>query len=189
MLKRICVFCGSNAGARPVYAEAASALARGLARRGMGLVYGGSNVGLMRILADTALDAGVEVIGVIPDNLVEREVAHNGLSRLHVVPTMHERKALMAQLSDAFVALPGGLGTFDELCEILTWALLGIHAKPCAVLNIDGYWNPFLGLLDHAVEERFLRPEHRGLLLSEDDPETLLDRLTARGRFRASTRE
>src|SRR4051812_49148308 len=150
---RVCVFCGSNPGARPEYAAAARAVGRALAERGRGLVYGGGNVGLMGVCADAALAAGGEVIGVIPDALQTAEVAHGGLTRLHVVRTMHERKALMADLSDAFAALPGGFGTLDELFEILTWAQLGIHAKPVAILNVAGFFDPLLAMLDHQTAE------------------------------------
>ena len=162
-MKRICVFCGSNPGASPAYAETARALAGTLAERGLGLVYGGGNVGLMGVLADAALAAGVEVIGVIPHALVAREVAHRGLTDLREVGSMHERKALMAELADGFIALPGGLGTFDELCEILTWGQLGLHTKPVALLDVDGFWDPFGALLDRAVEAGFLRVAHRDL--------------------------
>jgi uncharacterized protein (TIGR00730 family) len=177
MTKRICVFCGSNPGARTAYAEAAASLADLLVERGFGLVYGGSNVGLMGILADTALKAGGEVVGVIPQALVEKEVAHRGLSRLHVVATMHERKALMSELADGFIALPGGFGTFDELCEILTWAQLGIHRKPCGILNVEGYFDALLSFFDHAVAEQLLKPAHRSIVISDSQPESLLDRM------------
>jgi uncharacterized protein (TIGR00730 family) len=175
-MQRICVFCGSSPGARPEYGEAARALARALARRGMGLVYGGSKVGVMYELAAAALEAGTEVIGVIPQGLVDREVAFAGLSDLRVVGTMHERKALMAELSDGFIALPGGLGTLEELLEIVTWAQLGLHEKPCGLLNICGYFDSLMAFLRHAAAERFVRPEHLGMLLVERDPETLLTR-------------
>lgn len=170
------MFCGSSRGARRSYAAAADALGRETARRGMTLVYGAGNIGLMGVLADAALAEGGRVIGVIPESLVAWEVAHSGLTELHIVPSMHERKALMAERADAFIALPGGMGTFEELCEILTWAQLGLHRKPCALWNIAGYYDPFLALLDNAVSARFLRPEHRNLLLTEtgDDPAVLL---------------
>jgi uncharacterized protein (TIGR00730 family) len=177
MTKRICVFCGSNPGARAAYAESAVSLAKLLVERGFGIVYGGSNVGLMGILADTALKAGGEVVGVIPQSLVEKEVAHRGITRLHVVATMHERKALMAELAGGFIALPGGFGTFDELCEILTWAQLGIHRKPCGILNVEGYFDGLLSFFDHAVEERLLKPAHRSIVISDRQPEALLDRM------------
>jgi uncharacterized protein (TIGR00730 family) len=150
-----------------------------LARREIGLVYGAGNIGLMGILADTVLAEGGEVIGVIPEALVAREVAHEGLTEMHVVKSMHERKALMADLSNAFVAMPGGFGTFEEFCEVLTWSQLSIHTKPCALLNVAGYYDPLLTLFDHAVTERFIRPEHRALVLEETDPDRLLDRLFA----------
>ncbi|HEU4454061.1 MAG TPA: TIGR00730 family Rossman fold protein [Longimicrobium sp.] len=178
-IERVCVFCGSNPGARPVYAEAARALGRTLAERGIGLVYGGAHVGLMGAVADTVLAAGGEAIGVIPHSLVEREVAHGGLSELHVVNSMHERKALMADLAGAFIALPGGYGTLDELCEILTWSQLGLHPKPVGLLNVEGYFDPLLALFDRAVAEGFLPPAHRGLALDDTDPARLLDRFAA----------
>ena len=143
-------------------------------RRKIGLVYGGGNVGLMGVLADAVLGAGGEVIGVIPEKLMAREVGHNGLTKLHVVRSMHERKALMADLSDAFIALPGGFGTFEEFCEIVTWAQLGLHAKPCGILNVLGYYSPLLAMFDHAVEERFLKPENRALVLARDSVVELL---------------
>ncbi|HEX8831567.1 MAG TPA: TIGR00730 family Rossman fold protein [Longimicrobium sp.] len=176
-MKRVCVFCGSSAGNRPVYAEAARATGRALAERGIGLVYGGGNVGLMGEVADAVLAAGGEVIGVIPRQLMEREVGHGGLTTLEVVGTMHERKARMADLADGFVALPGGFGTLDELCEVLTWSQLGIHAKPCGVLNVDGYFDTLLALFDHAVGEGFVRPPHRALVLQAGEPGELLARM------------
>jgi len=178
-VKRVCVFCGSNFGARPAYREAAEKLGTWLAERGIGLVYGGARVGLMGAVADAALAAGGEVIGVIPHSLVALEVAHEGLGDLRVVDGMHERKARMAELADAFVALPGGLGTFEEFFEVLTWAQLGFHPKPCGLLNVGGFFDPLLALVEHAVAERFVRPEHRYLIVDAADPETLLDRLAA----------
>ena len=178
-MKRICVFCGSNAGARSEYAEAARALATVLAERKLGIVYGGGNVGLMGVLADAALARGGEVIGVIPQKLVDKEVAHRGVTELLVVETMHERKALMNDLSDAFLALPGGFGTLDEFFEVLTWSQLGFHGKPCALLNVSGYYDGMLAMLDHAVTERFLRPAHRELVIADTDPLRLLQRLSA----------
>lgn len=148
-----------------------------LARRELGLVYGGGNVGLMGILADAALSRGGEVIGVIPKAMVEKELAHQGLTKLHTVHSMHERKALMAELADAFVALPGGFGTLDEFCEVLTWAQLGLHLKPCGLLNVAGFYDAFLAQIDAAVQARFIRPEHRSLVLAEREPEALLSRL------------
>ncbi len=176
-MPRICVFCGSNSGSSPDYLAAAADLGRQLAQRRIGLVYGGSNVGLMGALADATLNAGGHVIGVIPRSLVDREVAHRGLPDLRVVETMHERKALMAGLSDGFIAMPGGYGTFDELCEILTWAQLGIHSKPIGLLNILCYWDPFLAFLDHAVTAGFLKSAHRCLIEVCQAPGELVDRL------------
>jgi uncharacterized protein (TIGR00730 family) len=176
-LKRVAVFTGSNPGSRPEYLEAARALGDTLARRGLTLVYGGARVGLMGALADAALAAGGPVTGVMPEALVAKEVAHAGLSELHVVRSMHERKALMADLADAFVAMPGGWGTLDELFEILTWAQLGLHRKPCAVLNVRGYFDPLLAFLDHSVREGFVRDEHRAMLLVAASAAELLDRL------------
>jgi uncharacterized protein (TIGR00730 family) len=179
-LRRVCVFCGSSPGADAAYVAAAERAGAELARRRIDLVYGGGNVGLMGVLADAVLRAGGHVIGVIPEALMARDVGHRGLPDLRVVKTMHERKALMAELADAFVALPGGLGTFDELFEVLTWAQLGFHNKPCALLNVRGFFDPLLRLLDHAVEERFLRDTHRSLLAVGDDFGSLLDRLPTR---------
>jgi hypothetical protein len=176
-MKSVCIFCGSNKGLRPAYAEAAQQMGEALALRGIGLVYGGGNVGLMGIVADAALAAGGEVIGVIPKALVAKELAHTGLTDLRVVGSMHERKALMAELSDAFVALPGGYGTFEEFCEVLTWAQLGLHRKPCGLLNVEGYYDHLIALFDHALGEEFLRPQHRSLVLEEQEPMLLLDRL------------
>jgi len=174
-MKRICVFCGSNFGSRPAYITAAKAMAQSLVTRGLGLVYGGGNVGLMGVIADEVKKLGGEVIGVIPQALAEKELAHADLSDLHVVKSMHERKALMADLSDGFIAMPGGYGTFEEFCEILTWAQLGFHRKPCGLLNVENYYSPMLTLFDHAVAEGFVREQHRPLVLTDDDPERLLD--------------
>ncbi len=176
-MKRICVFCGSSKGVRAEYALAAKALGQALVKRDIGLVYGGSNIGLMGVIADTMLAEGGEVIGVIPQALVTKEVAHQHLTEQRIVSTMHERKALMAELSDAFIALPGGMGTFDEFCEILTWAQLGIHQKPCGILNVENYFTPLLTMFDHAVAEGFLRDTHRALVLKASEPEQLLDAL------------
>jgi hypothetical protein len=173
------VYCGSSPGRDPAYREAAVALARTLAERGLGVVYGGAPVGLMGVVADTALEAGAEVIGVIPQGLVDREIAHTGLTDLRVVTSMHERKAQMAELADAFVALPGGLGTLEELFEVATWSQLGLHVKPCGLLNVRGYYDGLAGMLDHAVTERFLRPENRAIVLVESEPDTMLDALAA----------
>jgi len=178
--RSVCVFCGSSPGARPAYLAAARALGEALARRGLTLVYGGASVGLMGSLADAALAARGEVIGIIPGALEAREIAHPGLSRLEVVGSMHERKARMAELADAFVALPGGMGTLDELAEILTWAQLGLHRKACGLVDVDGYWKPLVSFLDHAVREGFLRSEHRGLLRVAGEPEAVLDLLFPR---------
>jgi hypothetical protein len=173
-LQRICVFTGSRPGARDAYGEAARNLGRTLVRRGIGLVYGGGNVGLMGELADAALAEGGEVIGVIPESLVRKEVAHGGLSQLRVVRSMHERKAQMADLADGFIALPGGMGTLEELFEILTWAQLGLHGKPCGLLDVGGYFERLLAFLDHAVSEDFLRSEHRSILAYAEDADSLL---------------
>ena len=178
-LRRICVFCGSNPGVRPAYGEAAAALAGVLADRGIGLVYGGGAVGLMGRVADAMLARGGEVTGVIPQALVDREIGHDGVTELRVVGTMHERKALMAELSDGFVALPGGIGTLEELFEVWTWAQLGLHAKPCGVLDVGGFYTGLTGFLDHATAEGFVRAPHRAALLSDTDPAALLDALAA----------
>jgi len=172
----VCVFCGSSTGASAAYADAARHLAAAMARRDVGLVYGGASVGLMGELADAVLASGGRVVGVIPRALVDREIAHRGLTQLRVVDDMHERKRMMNELADGFVALPGGLGTLDELFETLTWAQLGLHDKPCGLLDVAGYWGPLRRFLDHAVDGGFVRGEHRALLLHEDDPDALLDR-------------
>jgi len=177
-IKRICVFCGSSFGARPAYKDAAERLGKLLAERGIGLVYGGGCVGLMGAIADAALAAGGEVIGVIPDSLLRREVGHRGVTKLHVVETMHERKALMADLSDAFIALPGGYGTLEELLEAVTWSQLGIQQKPCGLLNVENYWDGLLRVLDHAVDEGFVREENAQLFLVAKNPESMMERLT-----------
>jgi uncharacterized protein (TIGR00730 family) len=174
---RLCIFCGSSPGARPEYADATIELARLLTARGIGVVYGGASVGLMGLLADTALEAGGEVIGVIPDALERKEVAHRGLTDLRIVGSMHERKALMAELSEGFIALPGGSGTLEELFEVFTWAQLGLHRKPCALLNAAGYYDGLTAFLDQAVTERFMKAEHRAMLLCEDTPAAVLDAL------------
>jgi uncharacterized protein (TIGR00730 family) len=178
-LRSLCVFCGSSVGNRPEYAAAASEVGRLLAERGIRLVYGAGNIGMMGILADAALAAGGEVIGVIPQMLVDRELAHRGITDLRIVSTMHERKALMAELSDAFLALPGGLGTFEELCEALTWSQLGIHAKPCGALNAGGYFDHLTALLDNAVTQGFVSRANRDLLVMASNAAELLDRLSA----------
>src|ERR1700728_958035 len=173
-MRRICVFCGSSAGSRPEYGAAAEEMAAELVRRKIGLVYGGGKVGLMGSIADAVLRAGGEAQGVIPEHLMAREVGHNGLTKLHVVRSMHERKALMADLSDAFVAMPGGFGTLEEFCELLTWSQLSLHARPCAILTILDYYTALLGMFDHAVQERFLKPENRALVLAGESPAALL---------------
>jgi uncharacterized protein (TIGR00730 family) len=176
-MQRVCVFCGSSPGARPAYAEATAEVARLLAGEGIGVVYGGGHVGLMGVLADTVMAAGGEAIGVMPQALVDREIGHTGISELRVVGSMHERKALMADLSDAFIALPGGAGTLEELFEVYTWAQLGLHDKPCGLLDVEDYFSGLVGFLDHAVDERFLREEHRAMLMVEHEPPALIARL------------
>ena len=178
-MRRVCVFCGSTPGHDPRYAEAARRLARGLASRGIGVVFGGGSIGLMGVLADHALAAGAEVTGVIPHGLAARELAHRGVADMRVVPTMHARKALMAELAEGFVALPGGMGTFEELFEIVTWGQLGIHRKPIGVLNVAGYYDPLVALLGHAVAEGFVSAAGRDLVIVDDEPERLLDRMAA----------
>ena len=177
MAKRICVFCGSSSGTRPGYLAAAVSLGRQLAAGGIGVVFGGSRVGLMGALADAALEAGGEVIGVMPRCLVDKDVGHRRLADLRVVDSMHQRKALMAELSGAFIALPGGFGTFEEFCEVLTWTQLGLQRKPCGILNVEGYYDALLALFDHAAAEGFLKPVHRQMVLSATGPEALVDRL------------
>ena len=177
MIKRICVFSGSSSGSRPEYAAAAVSLGSLLADRKIGLVYGGSRVGLMGLLADSALASGGEVTGVMPRSLVAREIAHAGLTDLRIVDSMHQRKALMADLSDAFIALPGGFGTLDEFCEILTWTQLGLQRGPCGLLNVEGYYDLLLQMFDHAVREQFVKPAHRDMVIAEGHPEPLLSRL------------
>jgi uncharacterized protein (TIGR00730 family) len=176
-LRRVCVFCGSAVGSRPAYAEAARALGREVAARGLGLVYGGGAVGLMGIAADAALQAGAEVIGVIPYGLLKREVGHGGGVEMHIVDTMHERKAKMAELSDGFIVLPGGYGTLEEAVEALTWAQLGIQDKGVVFLDVEGYWQPFLGALDHMAVEGFVRPAHRPLAMCAATPGGAIDAL------------
>lgn len=173
---KICVFTGSRHGTRTEYADAAKQLGRMLVERGYGLVYGGGNVGLMTVIADCVLDLNGHVTGVIPDSLVSKEVAHQGLTELRVVQSMHERKALMAELSDGFIAMPGGIGTMEEFFEVLSWAQLGIHEKPCGLLNVAGYYDPLIQFLDHAFGQDFIKPKHRALLLVESEPVKLLDR-------------
>jgi uncharacterized protein (TIGR00730 family) len=176
-VRRVCVFCGASSGRVPAYADAARAFGAALAGRGLGLVYGGGRVGLMGAVADGALTAGGEVIGVIPQELLDRELAHPSLTELHVVGSLHERKALMAELSDAFVALPGGFGTLDELMEQLTWSQLGLHAKPVALFDVEGYWRPLIALARHATEEGFVRESDLASIAVGKDAEGILDRL------------
>jgi uncharacterized protein (TIGR00730 family) len=174
---RICVFCGSSSGSRPEYRTAAERVAEALVARGAGLVFGGGNVGLMSVVADAMLARGGEVIGVIPDGLVAREIAHRGFTDLRIVKSMHERKALMAELSDAFLALPGGFGTFEEFCEVVTWTQLGLHRKRAGLLNVLGFYDPLLAQFDRAVADGFLKPSGRSLVIADEDPGRLLDRL------------
>jgi uncharacterized protein (TIGR00730 family) len=178
-VRRVCVFCGSSAGRDPRYAQQAAALARELVARGIGVVFGGGSIGLMGVLADQVLAGGGAVTGVIPHGLAARELAHRGVVDMRIVPTMHARKALMADLADGFVALPGGIGTLDELFEIVTWSQLGIHRKPVGVLNVAGYYDPLVVLLDHAVAGGFVAAENRGLVIVDEDPARLLDRMAA----------
>lgn len=175
-MKRICVYCGSRPGSQPDYAEAAENLARALVKRNIEVVYGGASVGTMGVLANTVLAEGGHVIGIIPQSIVAREVVHRGLTDLRVVASMHERKALMAELSDGFIALPGGLGTLDEVVEILTWGQLGLHQKPCGLLNIRDFYRSLIAFLDHAVAERFITDVHRAMILVAEEPERLLER-------------
>ena len=177
-MNRICVYCGSSPGKHAAYREAAAELAQVLAQQGIGLVYGGGSVGIMGSIADAMVDAGAEVIGVIPRALDEKEVSHGGVSEL-VVDSMHERKALMAELSDGFIALPGGLGTIEELFEVLTWTQLGFHHKPCGLLNVQGYFDQLVAFLDHTVEQAFVKPVHRDILLVEEKADPLLRRMAA----------
>lgn len=176
MIRRVCVFCGSNTGSDPAYVEAAQALGQLFARKGIALVYGGGSVGLMGVLADAVLAAGGEAIGVIPQALWAREVGHRGLTDLRIVETMHERKAMMADLADAFIALPGGLGTLEEIFEVWTWAQLGLHQKPLGFLDVNGFYAPLMEFIDRAVRSRFVRDEHRAIAMIARDPEALLKR-------------
>ena len=177
MTQAICVFCGANYGKRPSYRESARRVGEILAERGITLVYGGGNVGLMGALADACLERGGRVVGVIPRALKEKEIAHKNLSEMHVVGSMHERKAMMADLADAFLTLPGGFGTWDEFCEALTWSQLGLQKKACAFLNVEGYYDALLAMAQRAAEDGFIRPEHCELLLVETDPERIIERL------------
>jgi uncharacterized protein (TIGR00730 family) len=183
--RRICVFTGSRHGSRSDYAQAAAALGRELVERDYGLVYGGGNVGLMNVVANTVLERMGNVVGVIPNSLVSREVAHGGLNELRVVGSMHERKALMAELSDGFIAMPGGIGTMEEFFEVLSWAQLGLHQKPCGLLNVSDYYDALIQFLDHAVADDFLKPKHRALMIVEQEPAKLLDRFEQAGRERS----
>jgi hypothetical protein len=185
-LSSICVFCGSNAGAQTAYLEAAEAVGRGLAQRGVRVVYGGGKVGMMGAVADAARAAGGEVVGVIPQAIFDLEIGHTGLDDLRVVGSMHERKALMAELSDAFIALPGGFGTLEEFCEVVTWTQLGLHGKPCGLLNVAGYYDGLIALFDRAVADGFIRPENRGIVLADTDAEALIERLVERPTMSAS---
>jgi uncharacterized protein (TIGR00730 family) len=178
-MKRICVYCGSNPGRQPVYREAAAELGKALVERDIALVYGGASIGVMGAVADAVLAHGGEVIGIIPQSLATREVAHNNLSELIVVTSMHERKAMMAELSDGFVALPGGWGTFEEIFEALTWAQLGIHEKPCGLLNIAGYYDHLGLFLQHAMDESFVREAYKPMIIMENEPVALLNRFAA----------
>ena len=176
-----CVFCGSNSGVNPTFAAAAADLARCLAKAGIGIVYGGGKVGLMGVLADAALAEGGQVTGVIPRMLVDREIAHQGLTELRIVGSMHERKALMADLSDAFIAMPGGFGTLDEFCEILTWTQLGLQQKPIGMLNVGGYFDRLLDAFDHAVAEQFVKRKHRDMIVTDNDVSSLIARMRPPG--------
>jgi uncharacterized protein (TIGR00730 family) len=176
-MKSLCVYCGSSIGASPAYAEAARALAKAMVEDNIALVYGGGNVGLMGVIADEVMRLGGEASGVIPTALLDKEVGHHGLTRLHIVKDMHERKALMAALSDGFVAMPGGIGTLEELFEVFTWSQLGLHDKPIGLLNVNGFYDGLIGFLQHVITERFLRPEQASLLIHEQNGERLLARL------------
>lgn len=176
-MKNICVYCGSNFGDRASYRQAAEAMGKLLAQRNIGLVYGGGDVGLMGVVADAAIDAGGEVTGVIPKLLADKEVAHQRLTDLRIVNTMHERKHIMAELSDAFIAMPGGFGTLEELFEVVTWTQLSFHNKACGVLNVEGYYDGLLTFLDHATAEKFIRPHHREIVVVETEPAALLEKL------------
>ena len=178
-MKAICVYCGSSPGRLDVYASAARALGQAMVERDLGLVYGGASIGLMGLIADTVMQLGGRAVGVIPKGLARKEVVHRHLTELHVTQSMHERKTLMAELSDGFIAMPGGIGTFEEIFEIWTWAQLGIHAKPCGLLNVAGYYDALTNFLDHAAAEQFLKPDQRSLLMVEQEPQALLDRFAS----------
>lgn len=177
MLKRICVFCGSSPYSNSKYFSTAEELAKLLVKNEISLVYGGSNIGTMKVIADTVLEAGGEAVGVMPQVLVDQEIAHPGLTELHIVQSMHARKALMAELSDGFMALPGGIGTLEELFEILAWSLLEINKKPCGILNAHRYYEKLIQFLNHAAAEHFIKEEHRSILIMEEDPQKLLERM------------
>lgn len=176
-LRNLCVYCGSNPGRQDIYIEAARELGRTMARQGIGLVYGGASVGIMGAIADAVMQAGGQAVGIIPESLMRKELAHRGLTELHVTQSMHERKRMMADRADAFVALPGGAGTLEEIFEVWTWAQLGHHTKPCALFNVGGYYDGLARFLDHMVAEQFVRAEHREMLIVENDPQRLLERL------------
>ena len=178
-MRRLCVFCGSSIGNQESYATAARTLGALLARRRIGLVYGGGNVGLMGVIADAVIDHGGDVTGVIPQALADREIAHERVTQLHVVDSMHTRKAMMAELADGFIALPGGVGTFEEFFEVVTWTQLGVHRKPCGLLNVSGFYTPLAAFIDQAVTEGFIKPIHRAAIVVDDDPERLLNTLAA----------
>jgi hypothetical protein len=178
-MKRICVYCGSSPGKNPAYTDAANQFARVMCEREIGLVYGGAAIGVMGAIADAVLAGGQEVIGVIPESLAIKEVAHQNLSELHIVASMHERKAMMAELADGFIAMPGGWGTLEEIFEILTWAQLGFHEKPCALFNVEGYYDGLISFLEHSFEQQFVKQLCRPMLMQGDDPEDLLDRFAA----------
>jgi uncharacterized protein (TIGR00730 family) len=178
MMKRVCVFCGSSAGRRAEYEYAAVAMGEALVERGIELVYGGGNVGLMGVIADTVMRGGGKVVGVIPQALADREIANIGVTDLRVVDSMHTRKAMMAELSDAFIAMPGGVGTFEEFFEAVTWTQLGVHRKPCGLLNVEDFYTPLVNFIDHAVDEGFLKAVHRRAIVVSDDPDELLDALS-----------
>lgn len=177
-MKRVCVFCGSSVGAKAIYVDAAREMGRLIASKGIGLVYGGGDVGLMGVIADATLEAGGDVIGVIPRALADREIAHKGLTTLHIVDSMHTRKAMMAELADAFIAMPGGVGTFEEFFEAVTWTQLGLHRKPCGLLNVDGFYTPLVQFINQAVAEGFIRAVHRKVIVDDDDPARLLEALS-----------
>ncbi len=178
-MNRICVFCGSKTGSNPVFLETAKQLGRVLAERGLDLVYGGASIGLMGAVADSVMGGGGRVVGVIPEAMATKEVAHDGLTEMHVVSSMHERKSVMARLADGFVALPGGFGSFEELLEMITWAQLGIHRKPVGILNVSGYYDPLIQLFERAIEEGFIKPRNRQLVVVEQEPDELLQTLLA----------